>query len=63
MLVLHADKPMTRSRLPVSVPHRIAALLLTVTTAVRALSGGNQASFADEARVPNIVFIMADEKY
>lgn len=61
MPVSHPTLPPPRNEFPSRLRHRTATLILTANIVVLSVHAGNSALFAEEARVPNIVMILADD--
>jgi hypothetical protein len=53
----------TCRRLPDHFCHEIATLLLTAAAVAMSLDAARTAVYADTTRLPNIVLIVADDKY
>ncbi|MBI1346629.1 sulfatase-like hydrolase/transferase [bacterium] len=61
MSASHQAIPLTRTTFLSSLRHRTTSLILAVTTATLLIPSRNEALFAGDVRVPNIVLILADD--
>lgn len=61
MPVSHRTEPIYRDGFPGRLLHRMATLILTFSVAMLSHQSANQAQSAETTRVPNMVFILADD--